>query len=63
MRRPEGSDPLDPEYMARKVRHAEGVTVWASFSAFSKPRLVVLNKKEMMRQGRYCEVRIFKFFE
>ena len=44
------------KYINTAVRMSEAVTVWASFSAEAAPELVILDKKEMMRTARYCEV-------
>ena len=44
------------KFVNTPFRISQAVTVWASFSAESAPELVVLDKNEMMRTERYCEV-------
>ena len=55
-RRPVGSDRFDPRFTQKKVKHAQKVMVWGSFSWNGSGKLEVLNPGEMMDTKRYLEV-------
>ena len=56
VRRRSGSHRYAIKFVNTPFRISQAVRVWASFSAESAPELVVLDKNEMMRTERYCEV-------
>ena len=54
-RRP-GSDPLDPRYTLKTVKHPDSLMVWGCFSGTSVGTLVVLPKNVKVNQHNYREL-------
>ena len=56
VRRPRGSDPNDPRYTAKVVKHAPSVMVWGCFAFGGVGNLVFLEKNESINQHSYFEL-------
>lgn len=54
-RRP-GSNPLDPKYTCKTVKHPDSVMVWGCFSYHGVGELVVLPKNQTVNQYNYLEL-------